>query len=46
MLICANGDGTLADEERDWVIGLAYACDCEPAILEKPLLIKTFVLYA
>ncbi|MBC6432166.1 hypothetical protein FM036_15925 [Nostoc sp. HG1] len=35
MLICANGDGTLADEERDWVIGLAYACDCEPAILEK-----------
>ncbi len=25
VLICANGDGTLAPEERDWVVGLAAA---------------------
>jgi uncharacterized tellurite resistance protein B-like protein len=35
LLACANGDGTLADEERDWVIGLADACGCGDAILEK-----------
>ncbi|BAZ31477.1 hypothetical protein NIES4074_39500 [Cylindrospermum sp. NIES-4074] len=35
LLICANGDGTLADEERDWVIGYAYAYNCDPAIIEK-----------
>lgn len=35
LLICANGDGTLADEERDWVIGYAYAYNCDTAIIEK-----------
>jgi uncharacterized tellurite resistance protein B-like protein len=35
ILVCANGDGTIADEERDWVIGLADACGCGSAILEK-----------
>lgn len=35
MLVCANGDGTLADEERDWVVGCAYAYDCDPALIEE-----------
>jgi len=25
ILICANGDGTLAPEEREWVVGHASA---------------------
>jgi uncharacterized tellurite resistance protein B-like protein len=35
LLICAKGDGTLADEERDWVIGHAAAFNTDPAILEE-----------
>jgi hypothetical protein len=35
LLICAKGDGTLTDEERDWVIGYAYAYNCNPAIIEQ-----------
>lgn len=35
LLTCASGDGTLADEERDWVIGYAYAYNCNPAIIEQ-----------
>lgn len=35
LLICANGDGTLADEERDWVIGYAYAYNIDPALIEE-----------
>jgi uncharacterized tellurite resistance protein B-like protein len=35
LLICANGDGTLSDEERDWVIGYAYAYNNDPAIIEQ-----------
>lgn len=35
LLICANGDGTLADEERDWVIGYASAYNCDSALIEK-----------
>lgn len=35
LMICANGDGTLADEERDWVIGYGCAYDCNPAIIEQ-----------
>lgn len=35
LLICANGDGKLADKERDWVIGYAYAYNCDPAIIEQ-----------
>ncbi|MDF2387759.1 hypothetical protein JMG10_40325 [Nostoc ellipsosporum NOK] len=35
LMICASGDGTLADEERDWVIGYACAYDCNPAIIEE-----------
>ncbi|BAZ49165.1 hypothetical protein NIES4103_17760 [Nostoc sp. NIES-4103] len=35
LMICANGDGTLADEERDWVIGYGCAYDCSPEIIEE-----------
>lgn len=35
MLICANGDGTLADAERDWVIGYASAYNRDPEVIEK-----------
>lgn len=35
LLICANGDGTLADAERDWIIGYGSAYDCNPAIIEQ-----------
>ncbi|KAB8315647.1 hypothetical protein SD81_030215 [Tolypothrix campylonemoides VB511288] len=35
LLACANGDGTLTDEERDWVLGLADACGCGSEIVEK-----------
>ncbi|MBH8561320.1 hypothetical protein I8748_03865 [Nostoc sp. CENA67] len=35
LMICANGDGTLADEERDWIIGYGCAYDCNPAIIEQ-----------
>lgn len=35
LLICAKGDGTLADEERDWVIGHAAAFNTDPAIIEQ-----------
>ncbi|WP_445250392.1 hypothetical protein, partial [Microcoleus sp. OTE_8_concoct_300] len=36
LLICANGDGTLAPEERDWVVG--FACSlCAPDSLVEEL---------
>ncbi|MBE9038623.1 hypothetical protein [aff. Roholtiella sp. LEGE 12411] len=35
LLICANGDGTLTDEERNWVIGYGCAYNCNPAIIEQ-----------
>jgi uncharacterized tellurite resistance protein B-like protein len=35
LLVCANGDGTLADAERGWVIGYASAYNRDPAIIEK-----------
>ncbi len=35
LLICANGDGTLADAERDWVIGYASAYNRDSAVIEK-----------
>jgi uncharacterized tellurite resistance protein B-like protein len=35
LLICANGDGRLTDEERNWVIGFAEAYNCEPSLLEE-----------
>ncbi|MBD2524480.1 TerB family tellurite resistance protein [Nostoc sp. FACHB-133] len=35
MLICANGDGTLADAERDWVIGYASAYNRDSEVIEK-----------
>ncbi|KOP26821.1 hypothetical protein AMR41_08330 [Hapalosiphon sp. MRB220] len=35
LLICANGDGRLAPEERDWVIGLACAFGAPDSLVEK-----------
>ncbi|MBE8985843.1 hypothetical protein [Nostoc sp. LEGE 12450] len=35
LLIFANGDGTLADAERDWVIGYASAYNRDTEIIEK-----------
>ncbi|HVK64688.1 MAG TPA: hypothetical protein VM694_09445, partial [Polyangium sp.] len=34
VLICANGDGTLAPEERDWVIGHFAALGAPEALLD------------
>ncbi|MFB2980252.1 hypothetical protein [Microseira sp. BLCC-F43] len=34
VLICANGDGTLAPEERDWVVGLASAFGAPDSLVE------------
>jgi uncharacterized membrane protein YebE (DUF533 family) len=35
VLICANGDGTLAPAERDWVVGLASAFGAEDSLVEE-----------
>jgi uncharacterized membrane protein YebE (DUF533 family) len=35
ILICANGDGHLADQEREWVIGLAAMHGAAPALLDE-----------
>ena len=35
VLICANGDGRLAPEERDWVVGLASAFGAPDSLVEE-----------
>jgi tellurite resistance protein len=35
ILICANGDGTLAPEERDWVVGFASAFGAPDSLVEE-----------
>jgi hypothetical protein len=35
ILICANGDGTLAPEEREWVIGQASAYSASDSLVEE-----------
>jgi uncharacterized membrane protein YebE (DUF533 family) len=35
VLICANGDGTLAPEERAWVVGLASAFGAPDSLVEE-----------
>ena len=35
MLVCANGDGTLAPEERDWVVGHAAAYGAPDSLVEE-----------
>jgi hypothetical protein len=35
ILICANGDGTLAPEEREWVIGHASAYSASDSLVEE-----------
>ena len=35
ILICANGDGTLAPEERDWVVGFASAYSASDSLVEE-----------
>ena len=35
LLICANGDGTLAPEERDWVVGFASAFGASDSLVEE-----------
>ena len=35
ILVCANGDGTLAPEERDWVVGLASAFGASDSLVEE-----------
>ena len=35
ILICANGDGTLTPEERDWVVGLASAFGAPDSLVEE-----------
>ena len=39
VLICANGDGTLAPEERDWAIGHAAAFGAPDSLLDE---LKTY----
>lgn len=39
ILICANGDGKLAPEERDWVIGYFAAFGAPDSVLEE---LKTY----
>lgn len=34
LLICANGDGKLAPEERDWVVGYASAYGAPDSLVE------------
>jgi hypothetical protein len=35
ILICANGDGTLAPEEREWVVGQASAYSASDSLIEE-----------
>jgi hypothetical protein len=35
ILICANGDGTLAPKEREWVVGLASAYNAPDSLVEE-----------
>ena len=35
VLICANGDGTLAPKERDWVVGFASAYGALDSLVEE-----------
>ena len=35
ILICANGDGTLAPEEREWVVGFASAYSASDSLVEE-----------
>ncbi|MBW4570525.1 MAG: hypothetical protein KME31_21615 [Tolypothrix carrinoi HA7290-LM1] len=35
VLICANGDGKLAPEERDWVVGFACAYGASDSLVEE-----------
>jgi hypothetical protein len=35
ILVCANGDGTLAPEERDWVVGLASVFGASDSLVEE-----------
>ncbi|MBD2517620.1 TerB family tellurite resistance protein [Nostoc sp. FACHB-973] len=35
ILICANGDGTLTPEERNWVVGLLSAFGASDSLLEE-----------
>ncbi len=35
MLICVNGDGTLAPEEREWVVGFASAFGASDSLVEE-----------
>jgi uncharacterized membrane protein YebE (DUF533 family) len=35
ILICANGDGRLTPEERDWVVGLACAFGAPDSLVEE-----------
>lgn len=35
LMICAKGDGVLAPEERDWVIGYSVAMGADPALVEE-----------
>jgi uncharacterized membrane protein YebE (DUF533 family) len=35
ILICANGDGRLAPEERDWVVGFASAFSASDSLVEE-----------
>ena len=39
VLICANGDGKLAPEERDWVVGFASAFGASDSLVEE---LKTY----
>ncbi|EYF05158.1 TerB family tellurite resistance protein [Chondromyces apiculatus] len=39
LLICANGDGTLAPEERDWAVGHAAALGASDALVDE---LKTY----
>lgn len=35
LLLCANGDGKLAPEERDWVVGFASAHGASDSLVEE-----------
>ncbi|WP_280265757.1 hypothetical protein [Nocardia wallacei] len=35
LMICAKGDGVLAPEEREWVIGYTVAMGADPALVDE-----------
>lgn len=35
LLLCANGDGQLSPQERDWVVGFAYAVGASDSLIEE-----------